>query len=160
NANMANAIRSRTIQKGIDPRDYAIVAFGGAGPLHGAEGASLLSVPEVVVPPYPGITSAVGLLTTDLKYELIKTEFQVSTAIDYQRLNDDFATMELGLNAQFEADGIESTHVRFIRAADVRYVGQGYELRTGMPAGRIDEAGLKQTFEEFHRLHETEYGHC
>jgi N-methylhydantoinase A/oxoprolinase/acetone carboxylase beta subunit len=160
NANMANAIRSRTVQKGIDPREYAIVAFGGAGPLHGAEVAKLLSVPEVVVPPYPGITSAVGLLTTDLKYELIKTEFQVSTALDYQRFNDDFAGMEQSLTAQFEADGIDPGRVRFQRAADVRYVGQGYELRTGMPAGRIDESNLAQTFDEFHRLHEAEYGHC
>ena len=79
NANMANAIRSRTVQKGIDPRDHALVAFGGAGPLHGAEVAMLLSVPEVIVPPYPGITSAVGLLTSDLKYETIRTAFQVST---------------------------------------------------------------------------------
>jgi N-methylhydantoinase A/oxoprolinase/acetone carboxylase beta subunit len=160
NANMANAIRSRTVQKGIDPREYAIVAFGGAGPLHGAEVAKLLSVPEVVVPPYPGITSAVGLLTTDLKYELIRTEFQVSTAIDYQRFNGDFADMEQRLRTQFEADGVDPGQVQLQRAADVRYVGQGYELRTGMPAGTIDEASLQQTFEEFHRLHEVEYGHC
>ena len=60
NANMANAIRSRTVQKGIDPRDYSLVAFGGAGPLHGAEVADMLGVPEVIVPPHPGITSAVG----------------------------------------------------------------------------------------------------
>jgi N-methylhydantoinase A len=77
NANMANAIRSRTVQKGIDPRDFSLVAFGGAGPMHGAEVAEQLQIPEVIIPPYPGITSAVGLLTTDLKYDLIKTEFQV-----------------------------------------------------------------------------------
>ena len=68
NANMANAIRARTVQKGIDPREYALVAAGGAGPLHGVEVAQMLGVREVVVPPHPGITSAIGLLTTDLKY--------------------------------------------------------------------------------------------
>ena len=73
NSNMANAIRSRTVQKGIDPRAYALVAFGGAGPLHGAEVARLLGVPECIIPPYPGITSAVGLLTTDVKYDAIRT---------------------------------------------------------------------------------------
>ena len=70
---MANAIRSRTVQKGIDPRGFSLVAFGGAGPLHGAEVAAMLGIPEVVVPPYPGITSAMGLLTTDLKYDAIRT---------------------------------------------------------------------------------------
>jgi N-methylhydantoinase A len=77
NANMANAIRSRTVQKGVDPSGFSLVAFGGAGPMHGAEVAEQLQIPEVIIPPYPGITSAVGLLTTDLKYDLIKTEFQV-----------------------------------------------------------------------------------
>src|SRR6202040_4020040 len=75
NANMANAIRSRTVQKGIDPRNYALVAFGGAGPLHGAEVADMLGVPEVNVPPHPGITSAVGLLISDLRYDAIRTSF-------------------------------------------------------------------------------------
>ena len=70
NSNMANAIRSRTVQKGIDPREFALVAFGGAGPLHGVEVAAMLGFPEVIVPPYPGITSAMGLLTTDLKYDV------------------------------------------------------------------------------------------
>ena len=75
---MANAIRSRTVQKGIDPRDFTLVAFGGAGPLHGAEVADMLGIPEVIVPPHPGITSAIGLLTTDLKYDAVRTAFQVS----------------------------------------------------------------------------------
>src|SRR5205814_2535727 len=86
NANMANAIRSRTVQKGIDPRNYALVAFGGAGPLHGAEVAAMLGIPEVIIPPYPGITSAMGLLTTDIKYESFRTVFMVSTEVDFQRL--------------------------------------------------------------------------
>ncbi len=71
NANMANAIRSRTVQKGLDPRDYALVAFGGAGPLHGADVAAMLDIPTVIIPPRPGITSAVGLLTTDLRYNAV-----------------------------------------------------------------------------------------
>ncbi|MDT2076051.1 MAG: hydantoinase/oxoprolinase family protein, partial [Planktomarina sp.] len=78
NSNMANAIRSRTVQKGIDPRRFSLVAMGGAGPLHGAEVATMLQIPEVIVPLYPGITSAMGLLTADLKYDAIRTQFQVS----------------------------------------------------------------------------------
>ena len=75
NHNMANAIRSRTIQKGHDPRQFTLVAFGGAGPLHAAEVARSLEIPQVLVPIYPGLTSAMGLLSTDLKYDLIQNEF-------------------------------------------------------------------------------------
>ena len=160
NNNMANAIRSRTVQKGIDPRDYTLVAFGGAGPLHGAEVARVLSIPEVIVPPFPGITSAVGLLTSDLKYETIQTGFHVSGQIDFERINADFDGMTDGLGAQFAGDGIALPTVRFERAADIRYVGQGYELRVEVPAGILDAAALDAVFEAFHRQHEAEYGHC
>ena len=159
NANMANAIRSRTVQKGIDPRDYALVAFGGAGPLHGAEVAAMLDIPEVIVPAYPGITSAVGLLTTDLRYDVIKTEFQVSTDVDRERLNADFEAMESELRRQFEADGIEVAQATFERFGDLRYVGQGYELRILVPDGALDEAAIELVFERFHERHRVEYGH-
>jgi N-methylhydantoinase A/oxoprolinase/acetone carboxylase beta subunit len=159
NANMANAIRSRTVQKGIDPRDYALVAFGGAGPLHGGEVAALLNISEVIVPPHPGLTSAVGLLTTDLKYDAIKTEFQTEGAVDLAKLNADFAELEHGMGAQFAADGIPFEAVVFNRAADLRYVGQGYELRVRFPSGELDSAALTSAWGAFHRQHETEYGH-
>jgi len=159
NSNMANAIRSRTIQKGIDPRGFALVAFGGAGPLHGAEVAAMLEIPEVIVPLYPGITSAIGLLTTDLKYDATKTTFQVRGEIDASALEQDFATMERGLGAQFAADGIAPAQVSFARWADLRYVGQGYELRVPMPAP-LDAPGLDDAWPRFHALHEAEYGQC
>jgi N-methylhydantoinase A len=159
NANMANAIRSRTVQKGIDPRDYALVAFGGAGPLHGAEVAALLGIPEVIVPPHPGITSAVGLLTTDLKYDAIKTEFQTEGAVDLAKLNADFAGLEHAMRIQFAVDGIADAAIVFQRAGDLRYVGQGYELRVRFPSGVLDEAALASAWEVFHCQHETEYGH-
>src|SRR4029078_6694919 len=126
---MANAIRSRTVQKGIDPREFALVAFGGAGPLHGVEGAALLGFRGVIVPPSPGITSAMGLLTTDLKYDTIRTQFQVSGNVDLDRLNADIIAMEAHLRRQFEADRLQSTSMSFVRDGDLRYVGQGYELK-------------------------------
>src|SRR5262249_27348332 len=118
NNNMANAIRSRTVQKGIDPREYALVAFGGAGPLHGAEVARMLSIPVCIVPCFPGLTSALGLLTTDLKYDVIKTAFQVHPGLDYPQLNADFTEMELDLRQQFVRDGIDRARVTFERYAD------------------------------------------
>jgi len=160
NSNMANAIRSRTVQKGIDPRQFSLVAFGGAGPLHGAEVAALLGIPEVIVPLYPGITSAVGLLTTDLKYDAVKTEFQASGAVDLARLNDDLRGMEAALAEQFAADGLAPAQVSFVRGGDLRYVGQGYELRVPLPAGAIRTADVAAALEAFHGQHEAEYGHC
>ena len=160
NANMANAIRTRTVQKGIDPRGFALVAFGGAGPLHGAEVAAMLEIPEVIVPPYPGITSAMGLLTTDLKYYLIRTQFQVSGAVDLDRLNHDLAEMETELTAQFTADRVPMSDVSFQRIGDLRYVGQGYELKIPFPAGTVTEDGLKGVWEAFHAAHRAEYGHA
>jgi N-methylhydantoinase A len=158
NANMANAIRSRTVQKGIDPRGFSLVAFGGAGPLHGAEVAAMLDIPEVVVPRYPGITSAMGLLTTDLKYDSIRTQFQVSGGIDLDKLNADLLAMESALKAQFAADRLDSDALSFARIGDLRYVGQGYELRVPLPAGRVDAEGLEDVWRRFHEAHRMEYG--
>ena len=160
NNNMANAIRSRTVQKGIDPRDYALVAFGGAGPLHGAEVARMLSIPTCIVPCFPGLTSALGLLTTDLKYDAVKTAFQVHPGLDYPQLNADFAAMEQTLRQQFVTDGIDRTRVTFERFADARYVGQGYELRIAIPNEPLSESNVQHLADAFHRQHEVEYGHC
>jgi len=160
NNNMANAIRSRTVQKGIDPRDYALVTFGGAGPLHGAEVARMLSIPVCIVPYFPGLTSALGLLTTDLKYDAMKTAFQVHPGLDYRQLNTDFTEMEHNLRQQFVRDGIDQKAVAFERSADARYVGQGYELRVTIPPGPVNESIMQQMAHEFHQRHETEYGHC
>ncbi len=142
NANMANAISSRTVQKGLDPRDFVLIAFGGAGPLHGAEVARALGIPEIIVPAYPGITSAVGLLTTDLKYDAVRTEFQISDSIDLDRLNADFAAMQEELERQLSADGVRPGDTAFRRSGDLRYFGQGYELRVPFPDIALDTAEI------------------
>src|SRR5436190_1299611 len=90
-ASMSGAIRSRTVQKGHDPREFALVAFGGAGPMQAAEVAESLGIPEVLVPPFPGITSAMGLLTSDLKYDHMRTVFMTEGAIDGERLDRELA---------------------------------------------------------------------
>jgi N-methylhydantoinase A len=159
NANMANAISSRTVQKGLDPRGFALVAFGGAGPLHGAEVARSLGIPEIIVPAYPGITSAVGLLTTDLKYDAVRTEFQAGDAIDLDRLNRDLAAMQGELARQLAADGVAAADATFERSGDLRYVGQGYELRVPFPVGPLDPAALDEVLRRFGELHRVEYGH-
>ena len=159
NANMANAISSRTVQKGVDPRDFSLVAFGGAGPLHAVEVAARIGIPEVIVPPYPGITSAVGLLTTELRYDAVRTQFQVSGRLDLDRLNGDLVAVEEGIASQFEADGVARADVEFERSGDLRYVGQGYELRVPFPAGTLGPREAEDLFRQFHEQHRTEYGH-
>jgi N-methylhydantoinase A len=160
NANMANAIRSRTVQKGIDPRGFALVAMGGAGPLHGAEVAAMLQIPEVIIPPYPGITSAMGLLTADLKYDAIRTQFQVSTSCNLDWINADFDAMEADLMARFVQDGVAADDVTFERSGDLRYVGQGYELKVPFAAGLVDTNAVSTVWDAFHAIHATEYGHA
>lgn len=160
NANMANAIRSRTVQRGIDPRDFSLVAMGGAGPLQGAEVAQMLELREVIVPPHPGITSALGLLVADLKYDVIRTQFQVSNAADLARFNDEFETMEAELKARLAEDHVSVDDVSFERAGDLRYLGQGYELRVPFDPGTVTEAALQAAWDRFHALHAAEYGHA
>jgi N-methylhydantoinase A len=155
NANMARAIRSRTIEKGHDPREFALVAFGGAGPLHAAEVAEALGIPEVIVPPHPGITSASGLLASDLKYDQMQTVFMVQGAVDEDRLNHGLGALEAELRGWLERDGVAAEDIEVARMLDCRYAGQGYELRLGLTGGRFSEADL----DRFHALHEREYGH-
>jgi len=160
NSNMANAIRSRTVQKGIDPRDFTLCGFGGAGPLHAAEVAGMLDVRNVLIPPHPGITSAVGLLTADLEYHALRTAFAVKGALDTERLQGLFTDMEQELGAIFAKDQVPSEKVTMLRQGDLRYVGQGYELKIDFPAGAIIESSLEQVWSAFHARHREEYGHA
>src|SRR5699024_1238332 len=128
NNNMANAIREKTVQKGEDPREFSLVAFGGAGPLHAAEIAKIMDIPNVIIHSYSGINSAIGLLTTDIKYDKIKTEFILSSEINIKQLNEDFNSLIEEVKNQLKEDDINEQNVNIRKHADCRYVGQGYEL--------------------------------
>jgi N-methylhydantoinase A len=154
NANMAQTIRSITVERGRDPRDFTLVAFGGAGPLHAAELAAMLNVPEVLIPPHPGITSATGLLTSDLRYDLMRTVFMVQGQVDTQVINTKFEQLAEELIERLVRDGAPRDEVKVERFLDCRYVGQGYELRIAVGDGDFSEERL----EAFHVRHEAEYG--
>jgi N-methylhydantoinase A len=111
------------------------------------------------VPPYPGITSAMGLLTTDLKYDLTRTQFQTSAAIDLQRLDRDFSDMEAELRSRLAADKVRDEDMSFKRIGDLRYVGQGYELKIPIPDGVLTKERIATVWAAFHIAHATEYGH-
>jgi N-methylhydantoinase A len=155
NANMAQTIRSITVERGHDPRDFSLVAFGGAGPLHAAELAAMLGIREVVIPPHPGITSAAGLLTSDLRYDHMRTVFMTEGAIDAEAINRQFEELGGELVERLLADGARREDVVVERALDCRYAGQGYELRIPAPEGFT--AGV---LDAFHAAHEAEYGHA
>ena len=158
-ANMAHAIRSRTVQKGHDPRKFALVAFGGAGPMMAVEVARHLKIPEVIIPVYPGITSALGLLTTDLKYDFLQTEFMTADSLDADKLYRDLATLEERARTQLRADGIPEDRERFERSLDLRYLGQGYEMRIPIARQALVEGSMEQVWNDFHERHRLEYGH-
>lgn len=160
NSNMANAIRSRTVQKGIDPRDFTLSGFGGAGPLQAAEVAGMLGVRSVLIPPHPGITSALGLLTSDLEYHALRTAFAVTDELDLARITGLFEDMEYDLNHIFDSDGVPAAKRRMLREGDLRYVGQGYELKVDFPAGVLNQSALEQVCQNFHDRHRAEYGHA
>jgi N-methylhydantoinase A len=159
NNNMANAIRSRTIQKGFDPRGFSLAALGGGGPMCSIEVAKILDIPEVIIPPYPGITSATGLLTTDLKYDAVQTIFMSSDKVDLDYLNQRFTDLEEDITAQLKEAGFESEQISLLRFFDCRYVGQGYELRISVDSGVIDETNVADIWTTFHTVHKREYGH-
>jgi N-methylhydantoinase A len=155
NASMAQTIRSITVERGHDPREFTLVAFGGAGPLHAAELADLLGIRTVLVPPHPGITSAAGLLTSDLRYDTMRTVFMAEAALDAPRLEAELDALADELTARLVADGVPAEEVEIARALDCRYAGQGYELRVPVNGGVGGD-----TLEAFHRAHEREYGHA
>jgi N-methylhydantoinase A len=158
-SNMANAIRSRTVQKGFDPRQFTLIAFGGAGPTTAVEVASHLKIPEILVPLYPGITSAFGLLTTDLKYDFFRTELLRSSDGTEKKLTRDIEELENTARRQLKRDGISGDKILFSRSLDLRYLGQGYELRVPLPPGLLQQDAWKSVWGDFHRRHHTEYGH-
>jgi N-methylhydantoinase A len=156
NASMAQTIRSITVERGHDPRAFSLVAFGGAGPLHAAELAADLGIGEVVIPPHPGITSAAGLLTSDLRYDLMRTLFMTEGAIDGDLIDARFAELTEALAARLARDGADAGQVTVERALDCRYAGQGYELRVPVGPGGFGQDVL----DAFHAAHRTEYGHA
>ena len=154
---MVQSIEENSVRKGFDPRDFALVAEGGAGPLFAAQIAIEVGTPDVLVPPYPGVTAAMGLLATDMVYEYAATSYQRLSALDAARLEARFAELEEEARRQLEDDGIPADRVVIQRVVDARYAGQGYELRVDVGSGAIDEAWVEKFRADFHDIHEREY---
>ena len=157
NHNMMRAIEVNSVRKGYDPREFSLVAFGGAGPLSAGDLALELSIPRVVIPAHPGITSALGLLATDLRYEVSRTVMVEAPTVDPASLNGVFDELEAEGRALLAADDVSGERMLLQRLADCRYTGQAYELLVEVPPGRLDRAALRRIEDEFHAQHEREY---
>jgi N-methylhydantoinase A len=151
---MANAVRSVTLQRGLDPRDFTLFAYGGGGPLHGAAVARELQIGTVVVPEAPGLFSALGMLLADLRRDYVQTLFVRLDTVSMDTLEREFQALEAEGRAALEGSGVGPDRVVFERAADMRYVGQEHTVAVRMPArvgSEDDRAGIKRLFDEVHQ---------
>jgi N-methylhydantoinase A/oxoprolinase/acetone carboxylase beta subunit len=154
---MVQSIEENSVRKGYDPRDFALVAEGGAGPLFAAQIALEAGTPWVVVPNYPGVTAALGLLATDMVYEYVSTVYERLSTLDAAALQRAFEELEQQARAQLEHDGVPAEQMLIQRVTDCRYLGQGYELRVDVGSGAIDDAWAEKTRADFHDNHQREY---
>ena len=151
---MANAVRSVTLQRGLDPRDFTLFAYGGGGPLHGAAVARELQIGTVVIPEAPGLFSALGMLLADLRRDYVQTLFARLDNVGMDTLEREFQALEAEGRAALESSGIPSDAVVFERAADMRYVGQEHTVAVRVPAhigDEADRATIKRLFDDVHQ---------
>ena len=152
-ANMADAIRLATIRRGLDPRDFAMVAFGGAGPFHGARVASELRIPTVVVPPRPGLTSALGCLMADIQHDLEATMFYGEVAaVDVEEMNDRFDELDAEVRAALDREGIPPGRQFVKRTVDMCYAGQ-WRVFAIPVSGRMTGHSLGEAVELFRKMY-------
>ena len=154
---MVGALRRISVQRGHDPRDFVLVAFGGAGPVHANRLAAELDIPTVLVPMSPGTTSAMGLLVTDIKHDHSATLIQRADALDAERVNRLYREMEARGEKALLAEGMGHSRIGFERLVDMRYVGQSYELSIPLGEARVEDV-LERMLADFHAEHERAYG--
>lgn len=158
NNNMAQALRLVSTDRGHDPRDSTLVAYGGAGPLHACELARALQIHRVLVPTYPGAFSAFGALLSDTRFDYTQTHWMRMRYLDVERANVLFSTLEQRALEDFRREGFEEMP-QLLRSIDVRYVGQNWELNVSIPAGAIGESDFEAAARLFEIEHERFYGY-
>ncbi len=157
-ANMVRAIRVISVQRGYDPRDYTMIAFGGAGPLHAARLARELEIGRVLVPRNPGILCAMGLLLTDLRADFGVTRLRTLEQPALPDMAEAFQSLEVRAWSWFEQEGIEPGNRRTSRTVDMRYTGQNYELSVQLPDGPIGHHSIHALAADFATTHRRLYG--
>jgi N-methylhydantoinase A len=156
---MAEALKIVSVQRGHDPRDFVLAAFGGAGPLHATALASELGIVEVICPPIPGAFSALGLIATELKRDYAQTLFITADTADPAALEAAFMVLEDKGSAMLDRAGITPESRRFERAVDARYERQSYELTIPVGSHPVDQITSQEIAGDFHSRHRHTYGH-
>lgn len=159
NSNMARAIRVITVEKGHNPSDFTLVAYGGAGPLHAVNLAQEMGIRNVLIPPAPGTLCALGLLTADIKKSYVKTAISLFEEATPEYINAIMDGLKAEGNAWLESEKVMSDHRKFHGIAEMRYIGQNYELQVEMPTGGITIESLQLMKQEFFKVHEMNYGY-
>ncbi len=158
NENTANAIKMVSLERGHDPRRFTLLGFGGAGPLHAAAVARSLDIPRVLIPPFPGVFSAVGLLLADLRVDKVWTKAFRSTDVDAGEVQRQFGLITERAIAELRQEGF-SGEPETRRAINMRYLGQNYEHELEMPDGEVTERALADAFARFAEMHQERYGY-
>lgn len=155
--NMIGALKVMSVERGLDPRAFTLAAFGGAGPVHGSRLMRLLGAPRLLIPRYPGILSAIGLLATDLRYDFAVTRLQRAGAFDLAAIEATFAEMVAQAEARLVEDGIPPERRHFARAADLRYEKQGVELTVPIADAAMTASTAARLVSDFHAFHDRLY---
>jgi N-methylhydantoinase A len=158
-SNMIRAIKAVSSERGRDPREYVLFAFGGNGPLFAGGMARQLDIEKIVIPPAPGLFSSFGLLYSDVEHHYVRTYPRRTGQLDFDELNQVWSRMEADAIAQLASDGFTGAATRLRRSADLRYQGQSFELTVAVPAGRVDAGSITALAESFGQEHERTYGH-
>jgi N-methylhydantoinase A len=157
NANMMNALKIISVQRGHDPRDFALVAIGGGGPVHTAWLARELQIENVIVPVAPAHFSALGMLMTDLRRDYIQTRVVRTDQLDLDDLTQRYEALEAQATTSYTDEGLDPSDVWFVRMADMRYEGQEHTVRVPVPGGELAAEDLAEIERRFHDLHEQRY---
>ena len=160
NASMVGAIRLISVQRGFDPREFVLVAFGGAGPLHANDLAQELGIPKVLIPMSPGVTSALGLLVSDVKHDYVQASIAPMEAVDLQANSRVFEDLEQRARQVLSSEGIPASDISFLRYLDMRYVGQSYELKIPIENRPLEPDDKKEINAAFFKEHERAYGYA
>lgn len=158
--NMMSAVRLVTVERGHDPRDFAVCAFGGNGAMYAVEIARALSIPRVVIPAHPGVFSAYGVLRSDVVYDDTQTLLMPIAGDEGPKLTSRLAELRANVVDQFAEDGIDEEDVTFKATAELRYAAQLHELSVDLESLELDEAGLNRVIESFHEGHRQTFGHA
>ncbi len=157
--NQANAVRQVTVKRGLDVRDYVLVAFGGSGPLQAGRLLDVLGLQAALIPPAPGNVSAFGLLTVDLRNDYVATAVQRDDRLDLGATQRAYARLEQDAVAALTQEGFNPKQMVLARSADLRYFGQAWEVRVDVPSGDLDRAAADLVVDRFHAKHEQTYGY-